>query len=136
MKNKETTPMLAEVKGYFKNAKEVECLADKNDIFDISEIEIYEYERVFMDGSKHLRIYDKDTNQFAKILHYQNTEIITHEQIKEIDAGRSIREVFPSVFGLEVGKWYNSEISDGSLFFIKKKQIKDLKYMDSHYMSG
>ena len=85
----ETTPTLEEVKEYFKDAKEVRCLADKKDIYDISNLEITECDYVFLAQTKRgkpmLRVYDKDEKQFAEIISYKDKDYtITKDQLNEV----------------------------------------------------
>jgi hypothetical protein len=78
------TPTLEEVKDYFKNAKEVRCLAFNN-IINIENANITESERVFKswNGSKFARLYDKDFYKYAEIISYKESDSIVESVINQ-----------------------------------------------------
>lgn len=123
MKNKK--PSLSDVKEYFKDAKTVECLADKK-IFEISNLNLvknneggdvyYSFDSENHHSNDDYCVCFTNDKGYAKIITKKEpTYQITKEQILELSKTNCankeyLNEWFPDVFEvkLKAGKWYKS----------------------------
>lgn len=144
-------PSIEEVKEYFENVKEVECLSSLKiiDLQYMTDKGLHDWSsKWWIDYENHPNLahpnnscllFDIDKG-YAKIISYKTQKFeITKDQISKIhnlsslEGKRFIKDLFPIVFEveLEVGKWYKSPYCGGSLFC-----ITDLDNIRNRYISG
>lgn len=128
-------PSLEEVKEYFKNAKKVKCLWNKQKVNITKKIIKEAYKNcsgdvwIVIDGHTGggVLLYNEITSEYAEILTYkEKTFSITESQIKDFykiteihSAQKYIEKLFPETveFNLKIGKWYKSTISESIAMF-------------------
>lgn len=127
-------PTLEEVKEYFKNAKKVKCLWNKQKVNITKKIIKEAYKNcsgdvwIVIDGHTGggVLLYNETTSEYAEILTYkEKTFSITESQIKELchsslySNTERLKKMFPEAFEsevkLEVGKWLKHK--EGALIF-------------------
>ena len=124
------TPMLEEVKEYFKNAKEVRCANRKKDIgiFEPDKIKFSENRRAIIQNpyEKNWIVLWDYTNGYAEIISYKDTYTVSKDFILEAhkDACPTLKakienefkELFPKV-ELEIGNWLKDDTNPNWLMY-------------------
>jgi hypothetical protein len=134
-------PSLKEVKAYFKNAKEVKSTLfgevfeiDHTKEFSETEHGVYCYPIV---GKANKEIYLKTKNLYAEIISYKDTFTITKEQIIEAsNDGSKLKEWFPSVFEIELNRYYKWKGFRPTIGFVDRKTSLSDCYGFSHTIQG
>ena len=128
---------LKEVEEYFKNAKEVRCLADGL-IYDLTKIEItrkiHEFGGNFWIDYEFGNIKLTNRYKFAEIISDKNMYEITKEQLRSLTDPK-VNDMFPEAFVEETFKYLEEvEVSDYEDFTNSDKVLFGCKHVRGHYI--